>query len=161
MQHDQLKAIKVNKKVILKILLLLLFLTWCIGFTYPALFKSSETAVYLYPIFNAIYGNICHQNIEKTIYFNGNHFLICSRCSGIYVGILITSFLFIFIQKKIKLKNGYLYLSVVPILLDIIFYSLGVYPYSKSIAFITGWLLGSVGFLYIFGSFEKILFKKI
>lgn len=45
---------------------------------------------------------------------------------------------------------------MIPIVLDIIFYIMGLYSYSKSAAFITGFLLGSVGFFYLYYGLENI-----
>ena len=42
-------------------------------------------------------------------------------------------------------------------LLDVILYSVKAYNYSKITAFLTGLLLGSVGFLYILEAFEKFI----
>jgi len=42
-------------------------------------------------------------------------------------------------------------------LIDILFYSLKFYNYNKSIAFTTGFIFGSVGFIYIWNGFENLL----
>lgn len=46
-------------------------------------------------------------------------------------------------------------------LADVIFYSLGLYEYSKIIAAITGVLFGSTVFLYILDAIENSLYKKL
>lgn len=45
-------------------------------------------------------------------------------------------------------------------LLDVIFYSIGLYNYNKFVSAITGFLFGSVVFLYILDAIEKSLYKK-
>lgn len=149
-----------KKNVLFRIILSLLLLSWCIGFAYPVVFRGSQSTAFLYPILNNIFGNVCHQNPAKVINFNSSHFLVCSRCAGIYFGALAVSFLIVFVKRKFDLKNIHLFLAVIPMLTDIFLYSIGIYTYSKTTAFITGWLLGSVGFLYIFGSFENFLLKN-
>ena len=43
---------------------------------------------------------------------------------------------------------------------DVILYSTGIYTYSKTIAFSTGILLGSVGFLYIHEGILNLIKEK-
>lgn len=69
----------------------------------------------------------------------------------------MASFISLFISLKKRLPVKYLIFSGIPMLLDVILYSVNVYNYSKMIAFLTGLLLGSTGFFYILDAFEKFI----
>ena len=103
---------------------------------------------------------MCHQQTEKLLSFSGNHTLVCARCSGIYLGGLLSALLLIFITFK-KVNNGKLIiLAALPMLVDVLLYSVGIYVYSKIIALFTGVLFGSVGIVYIYNGFQILLEKN-
>jgi len=54
----------------------------------------------------------------------------------------------------------YLFLSSIPVLVDVTFVQLGLTSYSKYSAFITGLIFGSVTFLYIWVGIQKLLTEK-
>lgn len=139
-----------SKYKTIKIIFNFLLLAWCSGFILPVVFPQ------LTPILNLFYRNVCHQNLSKTIYTGNFHFLVCSRCTGIYLGLLASSFIIWFKQAdNIPLK--YLIISTIPIIIDILFLSFGIYNYSKPLALLTGFVFGSTGFFYIWDGIEKLL----
>jgi len=126
---------------------------WCLGIL------TSIILPVLYPLSKIFYSHVCHQNEAKTIYFLSKPLLVCARCSGIYMGCLISSFLlFIVVIKRLPIK--YLFLSSIPVLVDVVFVQLGLISYSKYSAFITGLIFGSVTFLYIWVGIQKLLTEK-
>lgn len=145
-----------------RIVIFTLILVWCTGIMAEFLIPSSGLFAIVYPFANLCYSHVCHQLPQKTIVFGQSHLLVCSRCAGIYAGVLLSSFLSLFVFDYInkKLKLMYLYLAALPMLTDVIFYSIHMYSYSKIIAFITGILLGSVGFFYILEAFENFILKS-
>lgn len=50
--------------------------------------------------------------------------------------------------------------AAVPLVLDVLFSSFGFYSYSRTLAFTTGWLLGSIGFLYFYIPLENLILNK-
>ena len=107
-----------------------------------------------------MYSLVCHQETNKLIIIGDIQSLTCARCTGIYFGFLFLSVLNIFIGFEKSPKIKFFLLFSVPMLLDVLFYSTGVYHYSKSIAFISGFLFGSTGFLYFYNGI-KTLFNEV
>ncbi|MDP2365676.1 MAG: DUF2085 domain-containing protein, partial [Ignavibacteria bacterium] len=105
-----------------------------------------------------IYSNVCHQNDHKSFTCNDISFLVCARCTGIYFGAFISSLTILFVNFNLSFKTKYLYIFSVPMLLDVIFYSSGIYQYNKYFASLTGILFGSGIFLYILSAIEYLLF---
>lgn len=105
------------------------------------------------------YSIVCHTQSDKLFTIGNFHTLVCSRCTGIYFGALISSFTIIFGFIK-KVSTKLLLLSAVPMIIDIVLYSNSFYNYSKYIALFTGLLLGSVGFIYIHEAIFELLRKE-
>lgn len=96
-----------------------------------------------------LFGTVCHQQDEKLLSFAGITTIVCSRCSGIYTGFLIsTIYSLIAYKKKITGSLKIVYFASLPMLLDVISVQVGLYYYSSTSAFITGFLFGF--FLYLF-----------
>jgi uncharacterized membrane protein len=81
---------------------------------------------------------------------------ICARCAGIYLGGFIAGFLSLFIIN-IKLNKNILFYSAIPMIIDVGLTSFGVYPYSKTIAFSTGIMLGSTIYYFIINELEQFI----
>jgi uncharacterized membrane protein len=114
----------------------------------------------LYPLIKEFYSSVCHQIGYKTIQINGINFLVCARCSGIYFGGLIASVIFLFSSKSHTLKINYLFIAAIPMLTDVLLYSLGVYEYSKIIALSSGLLFGFVSISILLLIIENYLLKE-
>lgn len=147
-----------TRKKIVEFSLFLLILFWCIGIFWEVVYHFYPNAVIYLPILKYNYSIVCHTEPEKL--FNIFHFnsLTCSRCTGIYFGGLFSSMIVLFSSLKTISLRLFL-LSSVPMFLDVILYSSGIYTYSKYFALFTGLLLGSVGFLYIHNSIIELLNK--
>lgn len=143
-----------------KALFFFLILFWISGILVEFLIPEFNVLTITYPYLKIMYSSVCHQHIEKTIVWNGHHLLVCSRCFGIYSGSLISSLIFLFIPIfKIK-KISYLIIGAVPMFIDVLFYSIGIYNYSKEIAFFSGFLFGIVGIIYIYNGLQILLSKN-
>jgi len=141
----------------IRITLFLLITIWIFGIFIEFFIPLQNNLAYLYPFLEGIYSSVCHQQPEKLIEINGHHTLVCARCTGIYLGGLLSSFIFLIIST-LNLKNGKLILvASIPMLIDVVLYSSGLYDYSINIAFITGLLFGSVGIAYIYGGLQILL----
>jgi uncharacterized membrane protein len=133
---------------------------WYLGLSFPIIFPSTQFII-LTPLLRHVYSNVCHQESYKVIGICGHQFLVCARCLGIYTGVLLFSFISIFKKIIPRHINMLIIVSVVMILADILFYSTGLYGYSKYIAFGTGIFSGSVTFIYILNEFENYLVTRI
>ena len=149
--------ISINK-FLFRFSFLILLCIWIFGLISPCL--GLETLNSLYPFSKIMYSKVCHQAIIKSFVCNDIPLLVCARCTGIYFGSAFTSVVFLFFYKPIILKTKYLLIFSTPILLDVIFISLKVYPYNKIISSGTGFLFGSVVFIYILSGIENLIFTK-
>ena len=143
------------KKKNIRALFFIAVLLWCLGFSSQSLFPNTAFAAVSYPIFKRVYGTVCHQLDIKTFNFMGHNLFVCARCTGIYLGALLTSFLSIIFFPKLKLGLKLLYAAILPVIFDVVMSSFNFYRYSKYIAFSTGLFFGSVVFLYILETVEN------
>ena len=76
------------------------------------------------------------------------------------MGGLLSSSIFLIIST-LNLKSGKLMLiASIPMLIDVVLYSSGLYYYSINIAFITGLLFGSVGIAYIYHGLQILIVRN-
>jgi uncharacterized membrane protein len=132
-------------------------LLWCAGIFTEWLTNLDGHFLYLLPFLKKTYSLVCHQEKLKLMTCGSAETLTCARCTGIYLGLLFVSFVFLFFVPEIKLKIKYLFIAALPMLTDVALSSLKIYQYSKSMAFITGFLLGSAGFLYLCSGLNNLL----
>ncbi len=128
---------------------------WCIGIYSEILANISNSFLFVVIPFKFIGSLVCHQDTSKLIELNGMHSLVCARCSGIYSGAFLASLFFLFNSIRNDLSYKWLIIAVIPSVLDIIFYTSGLYEYSKIISFCCGLLLGSIGILYFYVGIEN------
>jgi len=133
---------------------------WCFGFLSGSLMPDSLYALIASPFLKKMYGAVCHQHIEKTFLFNGHYFLVCARCTGIYFGALLISFISIFSFRRLPDRMNLLYICAAPMLIDVAATTTGIYHYSKITALITGIFFGSAVFAYILASIENNFVDK-
>lgn len=147
----------VEMKLKLRAGLFFLLLVWYAGIFLEVLIPYIQAPAGVYFFGELCYSHVCHQITEKTIFIQGRPLLVCSRCFGIYTGLLLASIASFFFSFRRRLPIKYLLIAGIPMLLDVILYSVNIYYYSKITAFITGLLLGSAGFFYILEAFEKFI----
>jgi len=121
-----------------------------------SIFPQSNEVLVFSPVLKKVYSTVCYQDDLKTFTIFGKKLFVCIRCTGIYLGALLFSFILIFL-KKIKISSGLFLASLSAMISDVILYSTGIFNYSKYFAFLTGFIFGSVVFLYIL---EKEFFEK-
>lgn len=83
-------------------------------------------------------------------------FKMCWYLSG---SIYYIDYINIYCAKNI-IPIKYLFILSIPLLLDVIFVSLGIYNYSKLIALFTGFIFGSAAFYYFYNGIEIFLYEK-
>ncbi len=105
-----------------------------------------------------VFTPVCHQNPEKLFHIFNTSCQLCSRCTGIYIGALISSIAVLFIPLK-RISTKYLFASIAINLLDGIFYNIGIYSYNHNLTFATGLLFGSLVFYYFRVEIEKLFAK--
>ena len=140
-----------------KILIIIFSLFWLVGIFSPIFLESENIDFYYF--LKMFYSPVCHQNPDKSFKFNNLQLLVCSRCLGIYLGLIIAS-IFSIIKFFTNIKLKILLLSALPIISDIIFYQLGFYSYNKILSMITGMISGTIVFLYIFEILTESVMKE-
>lgn len=137
----------------------MLITIWCTGFSLPA-FSNSKMMILLLPFIKHAYSNVCHQIAFKSFTFHGHEFLVCARCTGIYIGSFVSVLSFLLINKKIEPSFKYFLLGSLPLFMDVLFLNLHLYQYSKWIASATGFIFGSISIMFILGIIENSIFQK-
>ena len=136
-----------------------LILIWCIGIISEYLAAEIPFLFPFLPFMKYNYSIVCHTEPEKLIRFSTYSTMTCARCTGIYFGSLVMSLLSVLgFKNEISIKL--LFISSIPIFIDIILYSLNIYQYSHIAALFTGLFLGSIGFLYIQNTIIDFLTKS-
>lgn len=144
----------------IKLLITILISFWVLGIFIEFVIPYMSGLSYIYPFAHELYSTVCHQQQHKLLSFGGNNTLVCSRCSGIYIGGLFSSLILLAVPS-LKVKDGRLIiLAALPMLVDVLLYSLGFYNYSKTIALITGLLFGFVGIVYIYYGLQILVEKN-
>ena len=144
---------------VLRLFIFLFALFWFIGIISPCL--ELNFLHLLYPYLKLTYSTVCHQDVHKSFYCADNYLLVCARCTGIYFSVLIISLLVLILNVNIKVTFKQFVILSIPMLIDVIFYSIGIYKYNKIIVGFTGILFGSVVFLYILSAIENSLSKRL
>jgi len=144
------------------LIIFFLLLIWTLGIFIEWFTKIDEHFILVLPYLQKTYSLVCHQEKNKLFLFYGAETLTCARCTGIYLGLLLSSFFVLIKLPKWKLHVNILLIAAVPMISDVLLTSLNIYAYSKLIAFSTGLLLGSTGFFYLYAGLNNLIleFKK-
>ncbi len=141
------------------IILFFILFIWFAGIFANFFVKLDENLLYAIPFLKKNYSLVCHQDEHKLISFASTNTFVCARCTGIYLGLLFTSAIFLLFKTAKKMELKFLILASMPMISDVILHSLNFYPYSKTIAFTTGLLFGSVGFLYLYNGLNQLFIE--
>ena len=148
-------------KIYFRLFVFLLIGAWCIGFSLKSLSGGSALSLVSSPILNLFYHNVCHQADHKLIIINGFSLLVCARCSGIYLGALITSVFVLISLWNIKVSLILFKFALIILVADVIINNIIFNDYNKLSAFFTGLFFGAVCFLMVISIIENyILIKK-
>jgi uncharacterized membrane protein len=148
-----------HKLTLFRIILFFILLLWCIGFSLKSIFPDSTEVIIFSPVLKKIYSTVCHQDELKTFTISGEKLFVCIRCTGIYLGALIFSFVAIFFNR-IQISKKLFLAGLSAVTADVVLYSSGIFSYSKYFAFVTGFFFGSVAFLYILIILETEFFSE-
>ncbi|MGD8306100.1 MAG: DUF2085 domain-containing protein [Ignavibacteria bacterium] len=143
-----------------RILFFSLLFIWCLGFSFPVLTPSFEGKTLIKPIIAHSYSLVCNQSHTANIFSENSHLLVCARCAGIYIGALIAITLLLMSSLRINLKIKSLFALSAPLVIDALSVRIGLYPYSKIVAMITGVLFGGAMLLYILNTIENSILMQ-
>jgi uncharacterized membrane protein len=119
-------------------------LAWVLLIVAAPLVKANGFSSVSSPLYH-FFGFICHQISERSFHFRGEQFAVCSRCFGVYFGLLFgfaTYPLLRFIDEIEPLPRFWLFLSLIPISIDWSLSIFGIWENTQLSRFITGLILG-------------------
>ncbi len=104
--------------------------------------------------------SICHQRPERSFTLWGHPLAVCQRCTGIYLGAFLGALVKNdFMHRSPAIRRLWVLAGMVPLLLDWILQSIGVWKGTGLIRFSTGLIFGvTAGWLVVRGAEE--LFRK-
>jgi len=132
-----------------------LLLFWSAGFLFPVLSPQFTGKPIVNQLLNYNYSIVCHQSESSEINFGSAQLVVCARCAGIYLGALLITIIMLFNLLKLKLSLIPLLIFSAPLVIDAFAVRLNIYAYSKTIAFITGLMFGSIVLIYILETIEN------
>lgn len=123
----------------------------------PLLAANGETA--LAAPFYKFFGFLCHQIPERSFYLLDHQFAVCSRCFGVYFGLLTGLVVYPFfrsIDNIDPLPRFWLFASMLPIGVDWSLGILHVWDNNHASRFVTGMILGVACAVYIVPAIVEI-----
>jgi uncharacterized membrane protein len=122
----------------------------------PLLMNSGFSAAPIY----SFYSYICHQIPERSFHLFGHQFAVCSRCFGVYFGLLAgiaTYSLWRPVDSIEPLPRFWLFLSMLPISIDWSLGVFGIWENNHASRFITGTILGVACAVFIMPALVEIV----
>lgn len=110
------------------------------------------------PFINHMFSLVCHQDKTKLFTCCSHSTFVCFRCLGLYWGAYGASFLLFFISRLfLRINKFYFFIALLLVFLDVVFVNLNFYNYNFYLAFLNGFLLGFISFLYLY----KAIFDEL
>jgi len=95
---------------------------------------------------------LCHQRPDRSYFIDGHKLAVCSRCTGLYAGFVITLLLYPLIRSlrtTTTPPSRWLLLAAVPLGIDFSLTFVGIWENTHTSRLLTGALLGSVAVFYV------------
>lgn len=119
-------------------------LIWVLMILAAPMAKANGFVAFSSPLYH-FFSFICHQIPERSFFVYGEQFGVCSRCFGVYFG-LLAGFAVFPLWRQINeiepLPRFWLFLSLVPMSIDASLTILGIWENTHLSRFITGLVLG-------------------
>jgi uncharacterized membrane protein len=99
-----------------------------------------STAVYTF------FSYLCHQNPTRSMHVYEHAFAVCSRCFGVYFGLLFGFFIYPFtrpIEETEPLPRFWLFLAMIPMAIDWLLGVFEIWENTHLSRFLTGTILGA------------------
>jgi len=114
----------------------------------PALASSGSLRPLSRPIY-FVFSAICHQKNDRCLYYMGEPFAACSRCTFIYLGVLASSIAYPLVGWPRRPRILYLLIAASPLILDGGIQLIGLRESTNTIRAITGFIFGLAIAFYI------------
>jgi uncharacterized membrane protein len=147
-------------RILIYLFFLFPLLVWClliVSAPYLALAGVISLSNFLYYLFSVT----CHQLPERSFFLFGYKLAVCSRCTGIYFGALISTLVYPLLLKvdNIKTPGKWLLIySLIPIGLDGGIQLITSYESNNLLRFITGAIFGGVLPLYLLPVYNELVY---
>ena len=156
-------------QVTLKDIKRLAFFGWSIGFLFIFLWVSAILLAPLAaengwtnlsaPIYK-FFSFLCHQQTSRSFHLHEHQFAVCSRCFGIYFGLLAGFIVYLFFRKIEEIepiRRIWLFLALIPMGIDWGLTAFGIWENTHFTRFSTGLILGITCSLYIVPALVEIV----
>lgn len=103
---------------------------------------------------------ICHQMPDRSIHLAGHQLAVCTRCSGVYFGLLAGILiypLFRPIDEIEPIPRFWLFLSLIPITIDWSLTVFGIWENTHISRFVTGFILGVACAVFIIPALVEVI----
>lgn len=124
----------------------------------PMLFSNGLTGASS-PIYT-FFSYICHQIPERSMHVAGHQMAVCSRCFGVYVGLLLGTLVYPLwrsVDEIDAIPRIWLILSLIPISIDWSLTIFGIWENTHLTRFVTGALLGFACATYIMPALVEVV----
>ncbi|HEY2865659.1 MAG TPA: DUF2085 domain-containing protein [Pyrinomonadaceae bacterium] len=122
----------------------LVTVTWASLILLAPIAKANGLTAVSTPLYT-FYSYICHQIPSRSFHIEGEQFGVCSRCFGVYFGLLFGYVIYPLwrrIEEVEPISRIWLFLSLIPIGVDWSLGVFGIWDNTFSSRFITGMILG-------------------
>ena len=95
---------------------------------------------------------LCHQRPDRSYFIEGHKLGVCSRCTGIYFGFVLTLLAYPLVRSlrtTTTPARKWLFLAALPLAIDFSLTFFGIWQNTHTSRLLTGLLLGSVAVFYI------------
>lgn len=137
---------------------LLVTILWLGLILVPPIAKANGAESISTPLYS-FFNYICHQRVDRSFFIIGEKFGVCSRCFGVYLG-LVFGFVLYPLWRKIDdvepITRIWLFLSMIPIAVDWSLTIFGIWENTFETRLVTGLLLGIACSTYIVPAIVEI-----
>ena len=137
--------------------LLVVFL-WAAAIVAAPVAKANGLVSVSSPLYH-FFSFICHQISERSFRVEGEQFAVCSRCFGVYFGLLFGFAIYPLWRNIVEIEplpRVWLFLSLIPISVDWSLTIFGIWENSHLSRFVTGLILGVACATYIVPALVEI-----
>jgi uncharacterized membrane protein len=106
-----------------------------------------------------LYGYLCHQIPDRSFHVFEHQFAVCSRCYGVYAGVLGGVLVYPAIRTLANIEplpRRWLFIAIVPMAIDWSLTFVGIWQNTHLSRFVTGFILGAACSFYIVPALVEI-----
>ncbi len=144
-------------------------LAWAIGFAFVFIWVA---AILLAPIaaennwtnlsapIYKFFSFLCHQQSSRSFHIENHAFAVCSRCFGIYFGLLTGFIVYLFIRKIEEIEpiqRFWLFLALIPMGIDWGLTAFDIWENTHLSRFLSGMILGATCAIFIVPALVEIV----